>query len=491
MNDLAVGELLAEADRRTREVTWDVGAYDAPALMSAWPAFATAVEKVLTAIPGPDRAQLALSRSLASTRRAAPNGVEPDERLAHATQLLERAAQLIEAYASPAATAAHAADAANAEARVLQTLHVGAHVGAAALREHAGRLSPAVAGRRFTPSPAKVSPGLRGPDALQRLATFETLEAAAADAVTRNAFGRIRTGTPEERDWRLADALRAWTDVSQSLLTQQVPAADDWAAITRTHADISVHAAVLLNAAADQGVINREEFGVLAPQLQAMHDGWAAVGAAWPPHLRTTQAHIDPALRDAGSTLTQTLGSITRDEATWADPATIAGRCDLPMVIADLRTSLRSSSQTAFDLGSLPERLVVAGALRGNGRNLNDLLPPEQRRPQDGARKAVDVAAVHLEPLGLSTAAAAQAQRVDQVLAGMENTPDPRTAGAVRPAAQLGYDAVERLKRRSHPRSALDLARETLPAQASRSRTPTPAVQPDPQTVQKAPGQRR
>jgi hypothetical protein len=63
--------------------------------------------------------------------------------------------------------------------------------------------------------------------------------------------------------------------VSRSLLTQEVPAADDWATITRTYADISDHAVVLLNAAADQGVIKGEEFQVLAPQLQAVHDGWA------------------------------------------------------------------------------------------------------------------------------------------------------------------------------------------------------------------------
>ena len=489
MNDLAVGELLTEADRRTREVTWDVGAYDAPALMSAWPAFATAVERVLAAVPGQPRALQALSRPLARTRRSASKGFEPDERLAHAAQLLDRAARLIEAYAMPPASAAHAANAANTRARVLQILHVGAHVSAAALREHEGRLNPALAGQRFTPSPAKVTPGLGGSIALARSLTFETLEAAAADAVSRNGFERIRTDISEERDWRLTDSLGAWTEVSQSLLTQKVPAADDWATITRTYADISVHAVVLLNAAADQGVINGDEFQVLAPQLQAMHDGWAAVEAAWPSHLRTTQAHVDPTLRDARSNLTQTLNSITHDEATWSEPATIAGRCDLPMVIADLRTSLRGSSQTARDLGALPERLVAAGALRGGATKLNDLLPPESRRPQDSARKVVDVCTGHLEPLGLSTAAAAQAQRVDQVLAGMENTPDPRTAGAVRPPAQLGYDAVERLKRRSHPRSALDLARETLPAQGSRSSVP--AVQPAPEYGQKTPGRRR
>ena len=222
-----------------------------------------------------------------------------------------------------------------------------------------------------------------------------------------------------------------------------------------------------------------------------MHDGWAAVDAAWPSHLRTAQAHVDPTLRDARSNLTQALNSITHDVATWSGPATIAGRCDLPMVIADLRTSLRGSSQTARDLGALPERLVAAGALRGGATKLNDLLPPERRRPQDRARKVVDVCAAHLEPLGLSTAATAQGRLVDQVVAGMENTPDPRTAGAVRPAAQLGYEEVERLKRRSHPRTALDLARETLPVQALGRRMSAPGAQPQPQTVRKGPGQGR
>ena len=67
-----MGELLTEADRRTREVTWDVGAYDAPALMSAWPPFATAVETVMPQkrrfVLHQDRKDIAAGRICNATR---------------------------------------------------------------------------------------------------------------------------------------------------------------------------------------------------------------------------------------------------------------------------------------------------------------------------------------------------------------------------------------------------------------------------------------
>jgi hypothetical protein len=204
VNDLAVGELLTEADRRTREVTWDVGAYDAPALMTAWPAFATAVERVLAVVPGQPCPLQALSRPLARTRRSASrvSSLTSDS----PTRRSSWTVPLDSSRSTPAVRLQQLMPQMQQipRARVLQTLHIGAHVGAAALREHEGRLNPALAGQRFTPSPAKVTPGLEGSIALARALTFETLESAAADAVSRNGFERIRTDTSEERDSRLS-----------------------------------------------------------------------------------------------------------------------------------------------------------------------------------------------------------------------------------------------------------------------------------------------
>ena len=55
MNDLSVGELLIEANRSIRSLTWDIGAINARGVLAAWPGLAAASRRVLDLLPVPGR----------------------------------------------------------------------------------------------------------------------------------------------------------------------------------------------------------------------------------------------------------------------------------------------------------------------------------------------------------------------------------------------------------------------------------------------------
>src|SRR5664280_54267 len=97
MNDLSVGELLIESNRSIRSLTWDIGAINARGVLAAWPGLAQASRRVLDLLPVPGRTWIDVLDfnpvTLAQT-------VAPTPAFVDAARLLNRAADLLDAYAS-------------------------------------------------------------------------------------------------------------------------------------------------------------------------------------------------------------------------------------------------------------------------------------------------------------------------------------------------------------------------------------------------------
>jgi len=96
MNDLSVGELLIEANRSIRSLTWDIGAINARGVLAAWPSLAQASRRVLDLLPVPGRTWIDVLElnPVTVTQTAAPTPAFVD-----AARLLDRAADLLDAYA--------------------------------------------------------------------------------------------------------------------------------------------------------------------------------------------------------------------------------------------------------------------------------------------------------------------------------------------------------------------------------------------------------
>ena len=181
MNDLSVGELLIEANRSIRSLTWDIGAINARGVLAAWPSLAQASRRVLDLLPVPGRTWIDVLEfnPVTVTQTAARTPAFVD-----AARLLHRAADLLDAYAPTGRSDIEGTKVARAS--VLLGLHTAAHTATVTLSGHIA----AETKRRLPYVPHGAMPTL--------CRQFRDLEAVLSDENTLAGLGRMRAHLPTD-----------------------------------------------------------------------------------------------------------------------------------------------------------------------------------------------------------------------------------------------------------------------------------------------------
>jgi hypothetical protein len=442
MNDLSVGELLIEANRSIRSLTWDIGAINARGVLAAWPDLAAASRRVLDLLPVPGRTWIDVLdlNPVTVAQTAAPTPAFVD-----AARLLDRAADLLDAYAPTGISDIEGTKVARAS--VLLGLHTAAHTATVTLSGHI-----AAETKRRLPY---VSHGAMPTLCRQ----FRDLEAVLSDENTLAGLGRMRADLPaDDVTMRVGQALIRWRATATATL-EGTPTRDDIRYVAQTEARLTAYAAAIGAAAQNAGVITEAEAGMFSTSLTGARRGWERLTAAWQDRLVVPRSS-NPDLAAESTNVRVALDAATRDGIQWAQRNAVAAKVDLPVVLADLRSAMRGSRAVAEQLTALPERLIADGALHGSSRTLSATLSASpanltgQALTDTLVNKLIPLRPEHLP--ALVEPARAQVQLVDVVVAATENLPDGRMAGLTRPAAELARDetALEKLRARVRPSTA-------------------------------------
>jgi len=401
MNAPTVQELLHDCSREVRSIMWDITALDGPALAAAWPAFAAQAGAALAAVPRPDlAAQLLAGRTQGPRSRpnrwGPPVDAQPDPHLRAAGEALAAVADLLQRHATAPKSAEAARDANLARRRIAECLLIGAHATALGLHEHATRL------RRALPGIAFDQPGVRlavaGATLAQsrRLACeLDTLQAQATHYLTGTPGQAPRAGGEHFVDPdRLPHVLAGWEVAALRVLHASPPSVRDLAGVAHAEQALLMHTTVILNAAAEAGVIDPDGFTAqIRPRLADAHLGWGDVAASWPAQMTTP---APPALVgvEASAQLHQALDEITREGNGWATPALIAQRVHLGEVSGLLRDALGAGGARAERFAELPRELARAGQLQAPARLLAAMDPVANRAgvERPGGVRTSDVA---------------------------------------------------------------------------------------------------
>jgi len=451
---------------------WDVTALDGPALAAAWPAFAGHASHALAAVPLPDEATRLLIHRAAGPRYG-PNrwgplvDAEPELHLLRAGQALAAAADLLNRYAAPPASAAARNDTDLVRRRIAECLFIGAHATALGLGEHANQLRPARAGIAFEQPGLRLAVNGAGLAQSRRLASeLATLQAHTAHYLA---------GQPSPDTWRrsenfvdpdrLPHALAGWEVTAMRVLHAQPPSVRDLAGIAHTEQALLTHTIVLFNAAARAAVIDPDDFASqIRPRLENAQTAWGDVAASWPAQM-TTPAPPSLAGVKASAHLHQALDEITRGDNVWATPALIAKREHLVDVAGLLRDAVEASSGRAERFAELPAELAAAGYLRAPARLLAATeRHPNRREPEpENTVRTTDVANRRIvvvgpeQMAGSRTTACDLGLRLRSLTQSLETLPLGRQRRVVVKPASIAKAAVERAPREA-PES-LQLAR--------------------------------
>jgi hypothetical protein len=401
VNAPTVQELLHDCAREVRSIMWDVTALDGPALAAAWPAFAVHAGAALAAVPPPDPATQLLAGRMQGPRPrpnrwGPPVDAEPDPHLSAAGDALAAVADLVQRHATPPKTAQGARDADLARRRIVECLFIASHATALGLHEHATRLRPARPGIAFERPGVQLAVAGATLAKSRRLASeLDALQAHAAHYLA-GAPGRepLRGAEHFVDPDRLPHVLAAWEVAALRVLHASPPSVRDLAGVAHAEQALLVHTMVILNAAAEAGVIDHDGFTrQIYPRLQDAHLAWGDVAASWPAQM-TTPAPAALLGVEASAQLHQGLADITRDGTGWATPALIAQRVHLAEVTGLLRDALGAGRARAGRFAELPSELARAGQIRAPARLLAAMDPhPGRRGPElDSAPRISDVA---------------------------------------------------------------------------------------------------
>ena len=222
MNDLSVGELLIEANRSIRSLTWDIGAINARGVLAAWPSLAQASRRVLDFLPVPGRTWIDVLElnPVTVTQTAAPTPAFVD-----AARLLDRAADLLDAYAPTGRIDIEGTKVARAS--VLLGLSTAAHTATVTLSGHIA----AETKRRLPYVPHGAMPTL--------CRQFRDLEAVLSDENTLVGLGRMRADLPtDDVTLRVGEALIRWR-VTATATLEGSPTRDDIRYVAQTEARLT------------------------------------------------------------------------------------------------------------------------------------------------------------------------------------------------------------------------------------------------------------
>lgn len=377
MNAPSVAELLADCARQVRAIMWDITTLDGPGLAAAWPAFAANAAAALAAVPCPDPATQLLAARAAGPRPrphqwGLPVGARPDPHLSAAGRGLGAVADLLVRYATPPMSVEAARDADLARRRIAQVLLIGSHGASVGLTEHASRLRPARAGLAFQQPGVRLAvAGANRAQSRRLAAELDTLQAHLFHYLARPP-ARVSArpaGQLVDPDL-LGRALAGWEVTALRVLHASPPSVADLAGVAHCEQALLVHTGVILNAAAEAGLVGRQALTAqIRPRLEQAHCAWGAVAASWPASM-TTQTSPAQAGVQASSNLHRALAQITRHENGWANPAMIAARVHPGEVSDVLRGAVMASASRAERFAELPGELARAGQLQAPARLL-------------------------------------------------------------------------------------------------------------------------
>src|SRR5215207_777200 len=288
-----VGELLADSDSLARETLLDLSAGQSAAMVRTWGQVVDAAARLWAVLPpaAPVRRSepdlmprlRQMANGIAATTSAGhwPGPGPTDDRLLQIAHNLSRARILVERYGGDVhpTTADVRGDIGAARARIMHTLYVAAHGTALAITEHTKDLHDQlqIDIRRRRPVAQRPSTHeIKAAQALSiRFGVFEQLVGGyvAVHPVGPAVLGEIRPIPPASR---LQSVLASWDiQVHRTLVAN--PDAADLVRVSRIQALIASATAVVNEAAASQGIVDRQVVQRAIPFLDDTQLAWSKV----------------------------------------------------------------------------------------------------------------------------------------------------------------------------------------------------------------------
>jgi len=231
----------------------------------------------------------------------------------------------------------------------MHTLYVAAHGTALAITEHAKDLQDQLqmdTRRRRPMAQRPSSHEIKAAQALSiRFGVFEQLVGAyvAAHPVTPAVLAEIR---PVPQASRLQSVLASW-DIQAHRTIVANPDAADLVRVSRIQALIASATAVVSEAAASQGIVDRQVVQRTIPLLDETQVAWSQVARRWA-ELTSPESRVDPLLVRAASEVRATVVATASNPTGWATPDEIAGRVDLTRAMSALHLNMASSLDVAY-----------------------------------------------------------------------------------------------------------------------------------------------
>jgi len=125
------------------------------------------------------------------------------------------------------------------------------------------------------------------------------------------------------------------------------PDASDLVRLARVQALIASATAVVSEAAASQGIVDRQVVQRVIPSLDGTQVAWTRV-ARRSAEVTSPQSRVDPLLVRAASEVRATIASTASNPTGWATPDEIAGRVDLTRAMNALHLNMVSTLDVAY-----------------------------------------------------------------------------------------------------------------------------------------------
>jgi len=358
-----VGELLADSDSISRETLLDLSADQSAAMVRTWGQVVDAAARLWVVLPSavparrsepdlmPRLRQMANGIAASTSAGHWPGPGPTDQRLLQMAHNLSRARILVERYGADVqpTTADVRADIAAARARIMHTLYVAAHGTAVAITEHTKDLQDQLQTDRRRRRPVAQRPSIHEMKAAQalsiRFGVFEQLVGGyvAAHPLTPAVLGEIRPVPPASR---LQSVLAIWDiQAHRALLANPDPA--DLVRVSRIQALIASAAAMVSEAAANQGIVDGQIVQRMIPFLDETQLAWSQVARRWA-ELTSPESRVDPLLVRAASHVRATVAATAANPTGWATPDDIASRVDLTRAMNALHLNMVSSLDVAY-----------------------------------------------------------------------------------------------------------------------------------------------
>src|SRR5215207_3135976 len=357
-----VGELLADSDSLARETLLDLSAGQSAAMVRTFGRVVDAAARLWAVLPSavptrrsepdltPRLPQMAAGIAATTSAGHWPGPGPTDDRLLQIAHNLSRARILVERYGGDVqpTTADVRGDIAAARARIMHTLYVAAHGTAVAIIEHTKDLQEQLRIDIRRRRPVAQRPSVHESKAAQALSirfrVFEQLVGryVAGHPVTPAALGEMRPVPPASR---LQSVLAGW-DIQAHRTLLANPDAADLVRVSRIQALIASATAVVSEAAANQGIVDRQVAQRVIPFLDETQVAWTSVARRWA-ELTSPESRVDPLLVRAASQVRATVAATASNPTGWATPDEIAGRVDLPRTMNALHLNMVSTVDVA------------------------------------------------------------------------------------------------------------------------------------------------